>query len=415
MTPDAITLLFKEAHDSFPPIEGKLTDDNLLLIWETLLPILMEILYNQLGGIHSLTAILMDTVMYAADHGGNAFKRPVRLPLYDGSIANDATTVIRVQAEVAHKACLDDYASYEAAERGASKFLQETVNEVWFKDLKDANTFYTKVSALEIISFLDANSGGLHAIDMISFHTNMHQYSVQADGISQYINMLEDAQKKAKRAGMPIADIELVMMALAAVLAAQHFPREVNDWEGLPSSARTWAAWKTAFRLAHVKRQRQILASGGGEPLGGAHGVLPASLLAIGHLESALDNLALATLNDTAVLQQLTVANLALTSTVSMLTATNKKLVDAATCRGGNPAATPAATPTTTPAGGRRPPKTPHPPHLGNYCWTHGHRNCREHTSATCFHKAPGHRDEATAANTLGGSEKNKGWEAKPT
>jgi hypothetical protein len=26
----------------------------------------------------------------------------------------------------------------------------------------------TKVTALEIISFLDANSGGLHAVDMIS-------------------------------------------------------------------------------------------------------------------------------------------------------------------------------------------------------------------------------------------------------
>jgi hypothetical protein len=36
--------------------------------------------------------------------------------------------------------------------------------------------------------------------------------------------MMEDAQKKAKQAGMPIADVELVMMALAAILAAQHFP-----------------------------------------------------------------------------------------------------------------------------------------------------------------------------------------------
>ena len=41
--------------------------------------------------------------------------------------------------------------------------------------------------------------------------------------------MLEDAQKKAKTAGMPIADIELVMMALAAVLAAQYFPQEVGN------------------------------------------------------------------------------------------------------------------------------------------------------------------------------------------
>ena len=208
---------------------------------------------------------------------------------------------------------------------------------------------------------------------------------------------------------MPIANIELVMMASAAVLAAQHFPREVDDWEGLPSNARTWVAWKTAFRLAHLKRQRQILASGGGEPLGWAHGVLPAAAPAIGRLETALDNLALAATNDTAVLHQLTSANLALTATVATLTAANKKLVDAVARGRGTPAA---GTPAVTPAGGGRSTKTPHP---GNYCWTHGHRISKEHTSATCANKATGHRDDATAANTFGGSEKDKGWDAART
>jgi hypothetical protein len=135
---------------------------------------------------------------------------------------------------------------------------------VWYNDLKDANTFYTKVTARKIIAFLDANNGGLHAIDMISLCTNMHNYYTQADSIPQYISMLEDAQKKATQAGMPIADVEHVMMASAAVLAAQHFPRKVNDWEGLPSASHMWTAWKTAFRLAHVKRQQQILGLGGG-------------------------------------------------------------------------------------------------------------------------------------------------------
>jgi hypothetical protein len=191
-----------------------------------------------LGGDHSLTGLLMEPARYATDHGA-IFVRPICLPLYDGSIANNATTVVRVHAESAHKACLNDFAGYEAAERGAAKFLRNAVNEVWYNDLKDANTFYTKVSALEIMTFLDINSGGLHTIDMISLCTNMHQYYVQADGIPQHIVMLEDAQKKAKRAGMPIADIEPVMMASAAVLAAQHFPCDVDNWEGLPSSSRT--------------------------------------------------------------------------------------------------------------------------------------------------------------------------------
>jgi hypothetical protein len=66
------------------------------------------------------------------------------------------------------------------------------------------------------------------------------------------------------QARMPIADVQLVMMALVAVLAAQHFPREVDDWEGLPSTSCTWQAWKVVFHLAHLKHQRQLQALVGG-------------------------------------------------------------------------------------------------------------------------------------------------------
>jgi hypothetical protein len=63
MMPNSITLLFKEAHDSFPPIEGKPTNDNLLVIQETL-PRLMVIPCNLLNGVHSLTAIFMEAARY---------------------------------------------------------------------------------------------------------------------------------------------------------------------------------------------------------------------------------------------------------------------------------------------------------------------------------------------------------------
>jgi hypothetical protein len=228
-----------------------------------ILPILVEILYDQHGGTRSLMGILSDATRYAADHGGATFVCPLHLPLYDVTIADNATTVVCIRADSAHQAKLDNYASFEAAKHDAAKFLCKVVNEVWYNNLKDADTFYTKVTAREIIAFLDANSRGLHAINMISLRTNMHNYYTQADGIPQYINMLEDVQKKATRAGMPIANVELAMMASAAILAAQHFPRKVNDWEGLPSASCTWTAWKTAFCLVHVKRQQQILALGG--------------------------------------------------------------------------------------------------------------------------------------------------------
>jgi hypothetical protein len=157
----------------------------------------MEIPYDQLGGTHSLIGILTEATRYAANHGGATFVHPLCLPLYNATIADKATTVIRVRAESAHRAKLDDYASFEAAKRGVAKFLREVLKEVWYNDLKDANTFYTEVMACKIIAFLNANSGGLYAIDMISLPTNMYNYYTQEDGIPQYINMLEDAQKKS--------------------------------------------------------------------------------------------------------------------------------------------------------------------------------------------------------------------------
>jgi hypothetical protein len=209
MTPDRITLLLKEVHDTFPPIKGKPMDNDLQLIRKKILPILMEIPYNQLGGAHSLVGILVDATRYAANHGGATFVHPLRLPLYDATIANNATTVICVFAESAHQAKLNNYARFEAAECGLAKFLCKVVNEVWYNDLKDADTFYTKVTARKIIAFLNTNSGGLHAIDMISLCTNMHNYYTQADSIPQYINMLEDAQKRQRRLACPLPTLSL--------------------------------------------------------------------------------------------------------------------------------------------------------------------------------------------------------------
>ena len=43
-----------------------------------------------------------------------------------------------------------------------------------------------------------------------------------------------------------------------------------------------------------------------------------------------------------------------------------------------------------------------------NYCWTHGWRVTKEHTSQTCKFPAAGHQRQATRANTMGGSDQGK-------
>ena len=127
----------------------------------------------------------------------------------------------------------------------------------------------------------------------------------------------------------------------------------------------------------------------------------------MGKVEATLDNLALAATSNKTTVQQLTAANLALTTTVATLTATNKNLVDAAAKkqRPGT-AAGAAAGASKTP--GKRWANKAFP---GNYCWTHGHQFRKDHTSESCTHKAEGHKNDATAADTKGGCTDNKGWD----
>jgi hypothetical protein len=43
-----------------------------------------------------------------------------------------------------------------------------------------------------------------------------------------------------------------------------------------------------------------------------------------------------------------------------------------------------------------------------NYCWAHGYKVGRTHTSLTCNTHNPGHKTEATRADNMGGSQANK-------
>jgi hypothetical protein len=43
-----------------------------------------------------------------------------------------------------------------------------------------------------------------------------------------------------------------------------------------------------------------------------------------------------------------------------------------------------------------------------NYCWSHGYKVGKTHTSRTCYTPQPGHKTEATRANNMGGSQANK-------
>ena len=55
-----------------------------------------------------------------------------------------------------------------------------------------------------------------------------------------FILTMEEAQKKAKRAELPILDIELAMYATTSVLQLGDYKKETDKWEGRTASKKTW-------------------------------------------------------------------------------------------------------------------------------------------------------------------------------
>ena len=183
----------------------------------------------------------------------------------------------------------------------------------------------------------------------------------------------------------------------------------MDEWEALPRASKTWPAWKTHYRAAHLARKRQMLAAGKNS-FGGANAVTlhdDATISAdtFTRLDGYLDNLAAAATTERTTLSQLIENNATLTANVTSLTASVASLTATyAILAAGRP-------PSRAPAAAAAKPTRPSYLAANGYCWTHGYRVRIGHDSATCKDKGDGHKDGATRANTMGGSNNNKGWD----
>ena len=81
----------------------------------------------------------------------------------------------------------------------------------------------------------------------------MQRYHLEVEGIPEYINILEDAQRQADQAGQTIADKTLLLFATTVMLTTERFPQANNDWEERAEWDKTWMQWKLAYKKAHAQ------------------------------------------------------------------------------------------------------------------------------------------------------------------
>ena len=100
-------------------------------------------------------------------------------------------------------------------------------------------------------------SGGLEATDIVSLLSATLSWWSEDPRVPEYINRIEEAQRKSIRAALPIDDKWLAGLATGSLLAAGSFPKQHPDWDSLPRTNKTWKAWKTAFRAHQLTLERE--------------------------------------------------------------------------------------------------------------------------------------------------------------
>jgi hypothetical protein len=238
-SPTDVTKLLQDALDTQPTIIGQPNDYDLLALKEKLLDILQTLSYDRADGFHHVVGVMQTEATYMADHTGITFPIPKRLGLWDNKIAKDAAVVKMKKAKAIHKACSEDYEIWKTAEDGCKKLIRAAVEEVYINELKDGTTVFHKVYVRDLLKHLEKNSTDLHALNIVALRSNMLLLYKNSASMPDFILVMEEVLKKAKRTELPILDIKLVIYAATFLLQSGDYKKETNKCEGQNAAMKT--------------------------------------------------------------------------------------------------------------------------------------------------------------------------------
>ena len=338
MTPEDIVAKFAHTLDKFEPIDGKPSDTDLTRLWEAVTPLLLQILHDEMGSVHSFISLIRPEATYVACYG-EVFLELTRVGAYDSNIDNNATAVVHARSEAAHKAKSADHAAFETARGETTKFVLAVVADTWVRELWDSDSLYTEVAPKELFSHLQAGCTSRNALDFLELHNKMQRYHLKVKGIPEYIDMLEDAQRQAGRAGRTIGDETLLLFVSTAMLTSKRFPRANDDWVERAEREKTWYQWKIAYKRARAKARVKAQAKDSSVKFGEANfsarhetanppleNQLEEDGGGLKTLEGYFNKLAAVAVNEKGVLQQLMLNNTNLSTSNESLVALVKKL-----------------------------------------------------------------------------------------
>jgi hypothetical protein len=191
----------------------------------------------------------------------------------------------------------------------------------------------------------------------------------------------------AEAGGITIGEAQKLSTAYTKVFATGIFHSVCRRWNEKDALTKTWINFKVQFATAYRQHKQMQGESAATSGYANAAVAQPDEDLA----EAAIDafaNLASATAIDRSIVATLTEANARLVKQLEESAQALKEVKALLKKERGDRASC-----------------TPFAPSVDNYCWSHGYKLARNHTSMNCLYPKTGNKKEATKSNNRGGSQ----------
>jgi hypothetical protein len=327
-------------HPVLTPITGRPTNTTLQTLQKQLYANARAVHSTRGGGLNGHLALVMPDAAYLA-----RTTVPFAPPVHPGVApvhAAGATGPAITETNRQYAADLNEHTRYLTVGEELKKQVLTAVATRYLSILEDAEFGYADVGANAMLAHLQETYG---AVTNEEIEANRSQLSADWNPDEPMEDLwlrLHECQRYAMAAGEAIPDAAAIRLTLAVLEKTGVFITACEKWRDRPDAEWTLVNLKAHFKKADQERIRVLTARGAGY-----HG-----------------------------------AHAAVESPTPLV-----------------PVTAAAAIAVTPPA---RPVRVNGPVQM-YYCWTHGLGKNRAHTSMTCDHKDPGHQDEATAANMMGG------------
>jgi hypothetical protein len=259
------------------------------------------------------------------------------------------------------------YQTYTSVQQALKKKIISLFEPMYLNILNDNMVGYANVSARDMLYHLCDTYGNITAVDLDINFEHMRRAWDPQQPVETLFKQIQDSADYSEAGSVLIGHPQQINVGYAKIFARGHFMGACRRWNKKPSAGKKWTHFKSHFAAVH-RQHKQI--QGKSAATAGYHSANAAMTQNEEQIAEAtigaLANLATATAVDKGVVAALTQANSRL---AKQLEDNSSKLRELKALLNQE----------------RRDKRGPRSfnPSSSNYCWTHGYKVGRTHTSRT--------------------------------